>query len=138
MTGARQPGKSHRWPASALRLLLIVALAVFSTQSPAAEPAVTVDPNSGLAISGVDPVAYFTDGKPVFGLPQLELSLLGAVWRFRNAGNRTAFMENPDIYSPQFNGYDPVANLTWANGYAVGRYGSWAQAHAFWTSNHWW
>lgn len=36
------------------------------------------------------------------------------------------------------NGYDPVDNLRWANGYAVGRYGSWAQAHAFWTKNHWW
>ncbi|SDQ10706.1 Transglycosylase SLT domain-containing protein [Microbacterium sp. cf332] len=35
-------------------------------------------------------------------------------------------------------GYDPVDNLRWANGYAVGRYGSWAEAHAFWTSNHWW
>ncbi len=35
-------------------------------------------------------------------------------------------------------GYNPVDNLVWANGYAVGRYGSWAQAHAFWTSNHWW
>lgn len=35
-------------------------------------------------------------------------------------------------------GYDPVANLTWANGYANGRYGSWAQAYAFWTANHWW
>ena len=35
-------------------------------------------------------------------------------------------------------GYNPVDNLTWANGYAVGRYGSWAQAYAFWTSNHWW
>lgn len=35
-------------------------------------------------------------------------------------------------------GYDPVDNLKWANGYAVGRYGSWADAHAFWTSNHWW
>lgn len=39
---------------------------------------------------------------------------------------------------PGGNGYDPVANLTWANGYAVGRYGSWAGAYAFWTSNHWW
>lgn len=36
------------------------------------------------------------------------------------------------------NGYDPVDNLRWANGYATGRYGSWAQAYAFWTSNHWW
>lgn len=35
-------------------------------------------------------------------------------------------------------GYDPVDNLTWANGYAVGRYGSWAEAYAFWTSRHWW
>jgi len=36
------------------------------------------------------------------------------------------------------NGYDPVDNLRWANGYAVSRYGSWAAAYDFWTSNHWW
>lgn len=36
------------------------------------------------------------------------------------------------------NGYDPVDNLRWANGYAVGRYGSWAGAHAFWVANSWW
>lgn len=36
------------------------------------------------------------------------------------------------------NGYDPVDNLRWATGYATGRYGSWAGAYAFWTSNHWW
>ncbi len=35
-------------------------------------------------------------------------------------------------------GYDPVDNLRWANGYAVGRYGSWAGAYSFWTQNHWW
>ncbi|MDI6022909.1 hypothetical protein QBL02_05060 [Leucobacter sp. UT-8R-CII-1-4] len=36
------------------------------------------------------------------------------------------------------NGYDPVDNLRWANGYAVGRYGSWAGAYDFWVSNSWW
>lgn len=36
------------------------------------------------------------------------------------------------------NGYDPVDNLRWANGYATGRYGSWAGAYNFWTTNHWW
>lgn len=36
------------------------------------------------------------------------------------------------------NGYDPVDNLRWANGYAVGRYGSWAGAYDFWVNNHWW
>lgn len=36
------------------------------------------------------------------------------------------------------NAYDPVVNLTWANGYANGRYGGWAGAYDFWTRNHWW
>ncbi len=36
------------------------------------------------------------------------------------------------------NGYDPVDNLRWANGYAVGRYGSWGAAQAFWSANNWW
>ncbi|WP_309129158.1 transglycosylase SLT domain-containing protein [Microbacterium sp.] len=36
------------------------------------------------------------------------------------------------------NGYNPVDNLRWGNGYAVGRYGSWSAAYAFWTRNHWW
>lgn len=36
------------------------------------------------------------------------------------------------------NGYDPVDNLKWANGYAVGRYGSWAGAYDFWLANNWW
>lgn len=36
------------------------------------------------------------------------------------------------------NAYDPVVNLRWADGYAKGRYGSWAGAYNFWTRNHWW
>ena len=32
----------------------------------------------------------------------------GAVWRFRNEGNRAAFVGHPEIYGPQFGGYDPV------------------------------
>ncbi|MEW2460689.1 MULTISPECIES: aggregation-promoting factor C-terminal-like domain-containing protein [Microbacterium] len=36
------------------------------------------------------------------------------------------------------NGYNPVDNLRWATGYATGRYGSWAGAYNFWTTNHWW
>lgn len=36
------------------------------------------------------------------------------------------------------NCFDPVDNLKWADGYAKGRYGSWAGAYQFWISNHWW
>ena len=32
----------------------------------------------------------------------------GAVWRFCNIGNRAAFAARPDVYMPQFGGYDPV------------------------------
>ncbi len=32
-----------------------------------------------------------------------------ATWRFRNEGNRAAFVDNPEVYAPQFGGYDPVA-----------------------------
>ena len=33
---------------------------------------------------------------------------------------------------------NPITQLRWCNGYAVGRYGSWANAYSFWTTNHWW
>ena len=33
---------------------------------------------------------------------------------------------------------DPICQLRSANGYAVGRYGSWAGAYQWWTSHNWW
>ena len=63
---------------------------------------------SGLAIEGFDPVAYFTESRPARGLPDFEVREAGAVWRFHNASNRDAFAANPEIYGPQFGGYDPV------------------------------
>lgn len=63
---------------------------------------------SGIAIEGFDPVAYFTDQRAVQGLPDFEFSEGGAVWRFRNESNRAAFVAHPEIYGPQFGGYDPV------------------------------
>jgi hypothetical protein len=69
---------------------------------------VVVDRNTGLAIGGFDPVAYFTEGAPALGRGEFELRHAGAVWRFRNPGNRAAFAADPDIYMPRFGGYDPV------------------------------
>ncbi|MGE0677044.1 YHS domain-containing (seleno)protein [Pseudolabrys sp.] len=69
---------------------------------------VVSDPASGLAISGFDPVGYFTDAAAKFGRPDIEERYAGAVWRFRNAGNRAAFVAHPAVYMPQFGGYDPV------------------------------
>jgi hypothetical protein len=63
---------------------------------------------SGLAIEGYDPVAYFVDARPMIGLPEFEASEAGVAWRFRNEGNRASFVAHPEIYGPQFGGYDPV------------------------------
>jgi hypothetical protein len=69
---------------------------------------IVVNRYTGLAIGGIDPVAYFTDARAVPGLAEFELAQAGVIWRFRNADNRTFFSADPDIYSPQFGGYDPV------------------------------
>lgn len=69
---------------------------------------VVADRFTGLAINGVDPVAYFTDGRVTQGRPDVEASEAGAVWRFRNNDNRAFFLAHPEIYGPQFGGYDPV------------------------------
>lgn len=69
---------------------------------------IVVNRYSGLAIAGFDPVAYFTDSMAIQGLPDFEAREGGAVWRFRNEGNRASFIAHPEIYGPQFGGYDPV------------------------------
>jgi hypothetical protein len=69
---------------------------------------IVIDPRTGLAINGFDPVGYFTEAQPVLGRSDLEYPFAGAVWRFRNEGNRAAFAAKPDVYMPRFGGYDPV------------------------------
>lgn len=70
---------------------------------------VVTDPQTGLAIDGFDPVAYFTDSAALPGRPEFEYRAAGVTWRFRNEANRTVFVDHPEIYAPQFGGYDPVA-----------------------------
>ncbi|MGE5310005.1 MAG: ubiquitin-like domain-containing protein [Sphaerimonospora mesophila] len=33
---------------------------------------------------------------------------------------------------------NPITQLRWCNGYAIGRYGSWAKAYDFWIQHKWW
>ncbi|HWV52688.1 YHS domain-containing (seleno)protein [Pseudorhodoplanes sp.] len=70
---------------------------------------IVTDHNTGLAIYGYDPVAYFTDGAPKMGREHLEVKHAGVAWRFHNEGNRDAFARDPDVYMPQYGGYDPIA-----------------------------
>jgi len=58
-----------------------------------------------LSISGYDPVAYFTDGKPVQGNAEFEYLWHRLRWRFASSDHRDLFMKGPDRYAPQYDGY---------------------------------
>ncbi|MDH3468110.1 MAG: YHS domain protein [Gammaproteobacteria bacterium] len=57
------------------------------------------------AIRGYDPVAYFTERRPVVGSTEIVYQWNGATWRFANSDNRDAFAANPEQFAPQYGGY---------------------------------
>ena len=65
----------------------------------------TVFAEGGAAIRGYDPVAYFTDGRPVEGRPEFTATRDGATWRFASAEHKAAFDAEPAKYAPQYGGY---------------------------------
>src|SRR5205814_1062288 len=96
MTAARPSGKSRRAFCGLVGLALCGGIAALPAPRAAADEPIVVNVNTGLAISGFDPVAYFVDDGPKVGRPDMELSQGGAIWRFRNEGNRAAFTAHPD------------------------------------------
>lgn len=82
----------------------LVAFLVLSAPVAAKDPVYT-GTLSNLAVSGYDPVAYFTEGKPVEGSSAFEHKWKGATWRFANAKNLKTFKADPEAYAPQYGGY---------------------------------
>lgn len=60
-----------------------------------------VDAN-GVIIDGYDPVAFFTDNKPVKGDPQFSYTYEEAVYHFASQEHLDLFKANPEKYKPQF------------------------------------
>jgi YHS domain-containing protein len=71
---------------------------------------------SRVAVGGYDPVAYFTDGRPVRGTTEHRITHQGYEYRFASAEHLAAFRANPSRYLPQYGGY-----CAWAvaNGYTA-------------------
>ena len=65
-----------------------------------------------LSISGYDPVAYFTDGKPTRGFPEIEYEWDGLRYRFARAEHRELFKAEPVRYAPQFGNFCAMALTT--------------------------
>ncbi len=87
-------------------LTLAIALAVCAVSPAAAAEKILLNVDrSGLALKGYDPVAYFTDGKPVRGNASFTSVLGGARYQFASADHKTLFDANPAKYAPAFGGY---------------------------------
>ena len=87
-------------------ILRILATAVFVLAAGASLTAQKVNTSfTGLAIDGYDPVAYFTEHKPVKGRSEFPYEHGGATYRFASAANRDLFVKDPQKYLPQFGAF---------------------------------
>ena len=84
---------------SALLVVVPVALAMAQSKS-----LLNLD-KAGVAIQGYDPVAFFTDNKPVKGKPELAVRHNGATYYFASREHREQFKADPAKYEPVFGGY---------------------------------
>ena len=81
-------------------LLLALALPAFGQT----KALLNLDKN-GVAIQGYDPVAFFTDSRPVKGKPELPARHNGALYYFASKEHRDLFKADPAKYEPAFGGY---------------------------------
>lgn len=56
-------------------------------------------------ISGYDPVAYFTDGKPMRGSGYHVAEFDGVTYAFASSEHKDMFTANPEKYVPVYGGY---------------------------------
>jgi YHS domain-containing protein len=75
------------------------------TSSAFAGELVNVSGASRIALSGYDPVAFFTESKAMNGSPFISAEHRGATYFFATEKHKQWFAENPAKYTPQFGGY---------------------------------
>lgn len=57
-----------------------------------------------VSLRGYDPVAYFTEGRPVKGSADINYDFDDARYLFSSQKNRERFAATPDRYTPQYSG----------------------------------
>lgn len=85
------------------RLRLLLVLLVLGSVGSA--HAVQQFERDGLAIDGYDPVAYFTEQKPMRGVPEFRADYQGSTFQFVSAVHRDVFTADPEKFAPQYGGY---------------------------------
>ncbi len=95
-------GAALRKLLSAVFLVWVVTIS-FGQSTSVSETHLNV--KDGIAIKGYDPVAYFSEGKPVKGEPSFTYQWKGGQWLFSSKKNQDAFSAKPEKYAPQYGGY---------------------------------
>jgi YHS domain-containing protein len=90
------------------RRSVLVSFFMFSLVAQLGETTLAAD-NPGasanrVALSGHDPVSYFTAGRPEEGLAEFSASFEDATYWFKNAEHHALFVGDPERYAPQFGG----------------------------------
>jgi YHS domain-containing protein len=86
------------------KLLLVLMLLSTLSAIATAKELLNLDGN-GVAIQGYDPVAFFTDNRPIKGSSQFQSEYRGAKYYFAAAEHKAMFDKEPAKYEPQFGGY---------------------------------
>jgi YHS domain-containing protein len=104
MSGTKVPRSPEEETTMKTIARMILALMLLSAPSFAAD-LVNVAGASHIAMEGYDPVAFFTDSKPVKGSPSISATHLGAVYFFASEDHKRLFTVSPDKYLPQYGGF---------------------------------
>ena len=86
------------------KLSLLAAGILFSVLTVSAQKSAVFE-QSGKAIRGYDPVAYFTEAKLVLGKDEFVYNWNNTNWHFASQQNLDSFKVNPEKYAPQYGGY---------------------------------
>jgi YHS domain-containing protein len=87
-----------------MKLILTAILVIFGLLNADAQKS-EVFIVKGKAIMGYDPVAFFTEARPVMGADSLTMQWNGASWYFASRKDLEAFRSAPEKYAPQYGGY---------------------------------
>jgi YHS domain-containing protein len=88
----------YRWLLIAMSVSVLAACGTpYATMKNAAE--------QDVMLLGHDPVAYFTQAKPVRGDPKIQSTLPGRTYYFLSPDNKRLFDAQPERYEPQYGGF---------------------------------
>ena len=89
-----------------MRKFVLLVLLLSSTSSLFAQTKnlLNLDKNN-LAVQGYDPVAFFTENKPVKGTMEIKSVHNGATYYFASAEDKARFDKEPSTYEPAYGGF---------------------------------